>query len=111
MTTEVIATRRTDTVTSPVTEGQNQTVQLGVIGVNAAAFAHRHMMRRIETGRTDISPRSGKAGFTINGIPVSYTHLDLRKVFQYHIPFREMPVFLVSIDLLPDHTPLDYQHR
>ena len=25
-------------------------------------------MRRIETGRTDISPRSGKAGFTINGI-------------------------------------------
>ena len=68
MTAEVIMARRTDAIASPVTIGQNQAVQLRVIGVNATALAHCHMMRRIEAAGADVAPGAGKLRNAVNRI-------------------------------------------
>ena len=68
MAAEVILAGRADAVTAPVTVGQNQTVQLRIIGINTATLAHGHMVRRIEAGSANIAPSASKASLTVNGI-------------------------------------------
>ena len=47
---QVVMSRWTDAVSSPVTEGADD-----LIRVNSAALSHSHMMRRIKTGSSDIT--------------------------------------------------------
>ena len=68
MAAEVVLPGGADAVPPPVTVGKDQPVQQGGIGVNTAALAHGHMMRRIETTRAYIAPCSGEFCHTVNGI-------------------------------------------
>ena len=68
MSAEIILSGRTDAVPSPVPVGQNQAVQQRIVRVYTSAFAHRHMMGRIEAGSSDISPGSCKFRDAVKGI-------------------------------------------
>lgn len=52
----------------PIAVGKGQAVEQAVIGIDAAALAHRHVMGRIKTARADISPRPRKAGLPVDGV-------------------------------------------
>ena len=65
---EVILAGGADAVAAPVAEGEDQAVQQRVVGVNAAALAHCHVVRRVEAGRADVAPGTGKAGLAVDGV-------------------------------------------
>ena len=52
-------------VSPPISKGFDDLIQSGVVGVNRAAFAHGHMVRRIKAGGTDIANGSGEFFFTV----------------------------------------------
>ena len=60
MAAEIVPSRRTDAVTPPITNGLNNFMELGVVRIYRAAFAHGHMVRRIEARRSNITDRTGK---------------------------------------------------
>ena len=76
MTTQIVLSGRTHTVPPPVAQGTDNLMQQRVVGINCTAFAHRHVMWRIKTRRTDItdasrlSPHSIHAILTSKGIAV-----------------------------------------
>ncbi len=76
MTTQIVLSGRTHTVPPPVAQETDNPMQQRVVGINCTAFAHRHVMWRIKTRRTDItdasrlSPHSIHAILTSKGIAV-----------------------------------------
>ena len=60
--------RRTYTVAAPVTHGANDSVEQRVVGVDSPSLAHRHMMRRVEAGCSDITECTGKPCLAVKGI-------------------------------------------
>ena len=68
MMAEIVLTRGADAVTPPVSVGQDQPVKLRIIGIDAAALAHGHVVRGIEGRGANISPCAGKSGFSINAV-------------------------------------------
>ena len=68
MPAEIIASGRAYTVPSPIAEGTDAFIQKGIVRIYRAAFAHRHMMGRIEAGSSDISPGSCKFRDAVKGI-------------------------------------------
>ena len=71
MAAEVVVAGGANAVTAPVPIGQDQPVQLRAVGINAAALAHGHMVRRIKAGRADVAPCAGIPGFPVYGIAAS----------------------------------------
>ena len=68
VTTEIILAGRADAVAAPVAITQQQPVQQRIIGIDSTALAHSHMMRRVKTARTNISPRSSHPRFPVYGV-------------------------------------------
>ena len=64
----VVLPRRTDAVASPVAQGSYDAVEERIIRIDRAALAHRHVMRRIETRRTDIADRARIARLSVDRI-------------------------------------------
>ena len=64
----VVLSRRADAVTPPVAQGAHDAVEERIIRIDRAALAHRHVMRRIETRRTDIADRARIARLSVDRI-------------------------------------------
>ena len=71
VTAEVIAAGRADTVASPLAERTDNLVLKRNVPVHGAALAHRHVVRRIKAGRSDISDRTGKMTLAVQLIAAS----------------------------------------
>ena len=68
MTTEIILTRCTDAVSSPVSERTCNSVQKWIVCINSTTLSHCHMMWRVKTGGSDITDRSCQFILTVNRI-------------------------------------------
>ena len=68
VTAEVIAARRTYTVTSPVTHRPDDLMKKRIIGIYRSSLAHGHMVRRIERRCSDITDGTGLLGHAVNCI-------------------------------------------
>ena len=66
--TEVILSGGANAVPSPISKGQNQLGQLGIVGIYCSTLSHGHVMRGIEGAGSDISPGSGELCFSVNGV-------------------------------------------
>ena len=68
MTAQVVASGRTYTVTSPITERAHNLVKQRIVRVDSTTLSHCHMMRRIKTGSTDVSDGSSQLVLPVNRI-------------------------------------------
>ena len=68
MTAEIVLTRCTDAVSSPITERTCNSVQKRIVRINSSSFSHCHMMWRIKTGSSDIADRSSQFILTVDRI-------------------------------------------
>ena len=68
VTAHVVPSRWADAVPAPVAEGPDNLVQHRIIRINSPALSHRHMVRRIEAGGTDIADGTGQPLLAVNGI-------------------------------------------
>ena len=68
---QVVPAGRADTVAAPVTEGTDDLVEQRVVGVNSAALAHGHVVRRVEAGGSDVAHGTGKLLYTVDDVTAS----------------------------------------
>ena len=68
MSAEIIFSGWTYTVTSPVTEGTDAFVQQRIVCIHSPTFAHRHVMRWIKAGSTDITDGSGTFFLSVDDV-------------------------------------------
>ena len=55
----VILARFAPAIAAPIAEGQNNAVELRVVGYHGAAFAHRQVVGRVEAERADVPDGAG----------------------------------------------------
>ncbi len=64
----VVVSAGANAVPSPIAEAEDQAVQQGIVGIDAAALAHGHVVRRVEAAGADVPPRARVAGLAVNGV-------------------------------------------
>ena len=65
---EIISSRGADAIASPVAVGKNKSMKGRIVGINAAALSHSHMVGRIEARGTDIAPGARKTGLAVDSV-------------------------------------------